>query len=215
MLFGYIFSAKTKLFFGKLYNMKMIKLDRIAAWTLFICIIMYFISGYGITKGIINAGLAITLHNKVLTYIMLVSFVIHSAFAIRLAFLRWKIWNSFGKYLWGVFYTCLILGFVYVASFYSKSGNKPTQANSVTTSSIPTVSSSIKMFTLDELSRYNGKNGERAYVAVDGSVYDLTSVFQNGTHFSHYAGTELTNAFYSRHAKSALAKYPIVGQLIK
>jgi predicted heme/steroid binding protein len=67
-------------------------------------------------------------------------------------------------------------------------------------------------FTKEELSKYNGQNGTAAYVAVDGIVYDMSSVFKNGSHFSHIAGTELTNAFYSYHAKSAITKYPVVGK---
>jgi len=75
--------------------------------------------------------------------------------------------------------------------------------------------SAAKTFTLAQLAKYNGLNGQPAYVAVDGDVYDLSAKFQQGKHFSHYAGTELTNAFYSYHAKRSLASYPIVGTLAK
>ncbi|MBM3283896.1 hypothetical protein FJY90_06675 [Candidatus Gottesmanbacteria bacterium] len=70
-----------------------------------------------------------------------------------------------------------------------------------------------KIFTREELANYNGKNGQPAYVAVDGIVYDLTQVFASGIHYSHFAGQELTDAFYSQHVKSQITKYPAVGRL--
>ncbi len=33
-----------------------------------------------------------------------------------------------------------------------------------------------KIFTLDELKNYDGKEGRKAYIAVDGVVYDVTNV---------------------------------------
>ena len=41
-----------------------------------------------------------------------------------------------------------------------------------------------KIFTLDELKNYDGKEGRKAYIAVDGVVYDVTNVaaWQGGTH---------------------------------
>ena len=34
-----------------------------------------------------------------------------------------------------------------------------------------------KIFTLDELKNYDGKEGRKAYIAVDGVVYDVTNVY--------------------------------------
>ena len=41
-----------------------------------------------------------------------------------------------------------------------------------------------KVFTLEELAKYNGQNGRKAYVAVDGVVYDVTGSanWTGGTH---------------------------------
>jgi predicted heme/steroid binding protein len=50
-------------------------------------------------------------------------------------------------------------------------------------------------FTLEELAKYNGKNGQRAYVAFGGRVYDVTdsALWQGGDHQgSHQAGHDLT-----------------------
>lgn len=198
---------------------KLIKLDRIAAWALFICLMLYFISGYGITKGIINPSWSAKLHFNWLTYIILVAFVFHTGFAIRLAFMRWQIWTGFGKFIWILFYIIFIGSFVYIDYFYQIKKSQlstPQVSPAISVSAQPPIalSPSKKAFTLAELSKYDGQNGQPAYVAVDGNVYDLSTVFTNGIHFSHFAGKELTNAFYTRHAKNQITKYPLVGTLV-
>lgn len=73
-----------------------------------------------------------------------------------------------------------------------------------------------RVFTLEELKTYNGQNGNPAYVAVDGIVYDVSNVPQwsNGLHQGLTAGNDLTEAFYnSPHGASALKDLPIVGTL--
>jgi predicted heme/steroid binding protein len=86
---------------------------------------------------------------------------------------------------------------------------------SLPSSPSPTAQTQIptKTFTLEELAQYNGKNGQPAYLAVDSLVYDLSSVFKEGTHYQHLAGKELTADFYSAHVKSDLQNYPVVGRL--
>ena len=201
--------------------------------------LLYFISGYGMTKGIIDATLATKLHINILTYIILVAFIIHPLFAIHLALKRWQIWNTGTKILLFGFFITFISLFVYVDRYYQPKAAASTVSSSVNQSNSSSddendddiastanvnqninsansnSSTQIKTFTLSELAKYDGQNGNPAYLAVDGNVYDLTSVFKNGSHFSHYAGKELTNAFYSYHAKSALAKYSIIGTLVK
>lgn len=202
----------------------LIKLDRLSAWVLFGGMLLYFISGYGMTKGIIDADFASKIHLDFLTYIIMFAFTFHTSFAIHLAFKRWQIWNNFSKSILIIFYILFLLGFVYIDKYYTKDdkvSESSQQSSTVATTSETTQSISAptvvtaKTFTLTELAKYDGKNGNPAYLAVDGDVYDLSAVFQEGKHFSHFAGKELTNAFYSRHAKSALAKYPIVGTLSK
>lgn len=68
--------------------------------------------------------------------------------------------------------------------------------------------------TRDQLAGYNGQNGMPAYVAVNGVIYDVTTVFVQGKHFTHLAGQDLTGAFFRQHVPSALSGYPVVGQLI-
>ena len=84
-------------------------------------------------------------------------------------------------------------------------------------SSASSTQSNAQTFTLDELAQYDGKNGNDAYVAVDGIVYDVTNAakWQNGNHYGVQAGTDCTNAISrSPHGSSVLDGLPIVGALV-
>ncbi len=72
-------------------------------------------------------------------------------------------------------------------------------------------------FTASELTQYNGMNGNPAYVAVDGIVYDMTKIGQwkNGQHQGLSAGQDLSAAFAgSPHTKAILDQSPIVGAFV-
>lgn len=71
-----------------------------------------------------------------------------------------------------------------------------------------------RRFTRTELLQYNGQNGKPAYVAVNNTVYDITTVFVQGKHFDHWAGQDLTGAFLRQHVPAALSGYPVVGVLV-
>ncbi|MBM7647456.1 putative heme/steroid binding protein [Bacillus ectoiniformans] len=74
-----------------------------------------------------------------------------------------------------------------------------------------------RVFTIEELATYNGKNGKPAYVAVNGTVYDVTNnrAWAAATHFGLTAGKDYTAEFASCHAgqQSILATLPVVGRL--
>ena len=73
-----------------------------------------------------------------------------------------------------------------------------------------------RVFTLTELSRYNGKNGNPAYIAVSGIVYDVTNnaAWAGATHFGLTAGKDLTQEFASCHAgQPVLSKLKVVGKM--
>ena len=75
-----------------------------------------------------------------------------------------------------------------------------------------------KVFTLDELATYNGKDGQPAYVAVDGVVYDVTASpeWTNGEHkMGVTAGQDLTDIIKEKspHGVAILEKFPVVGKL--
>ncbi len=74
-----------------------------------------------------------------------------------------------------------------------------------------------KIFTLEELANYDGQDGNPAYVAVDGIVYDLTNsgAWRNGKHNGFTAGKDLTEEIkeISPHGVKNLEGIPIVGKL--
>jgi len=76
-----------------------------------------------------------------------------------------------------------------------------------------------KTFTIDELSTYNGKDGNPVYIAVEGIVYDVTNVSQwkNGMHNGFEAGKDLTEEIktISPHGVSKLKGVPVVGKLVE
>ena len=74
-----------------------------------------------------------------------------------------------------------------------------------------------KDFTQEELSKHTGKDGNPAFVAVNGIVYDVTNnaVWAAATHFGLTAGKDLSGAFASCHVdKTILSKLISVGKLI-
>lgn len=99
--------------------------------------------------------------------------------------------------------------------FISCSSNRTnTNSNSNSNSSSNTGN---KTFTADELKKYNGQNGNPAYVAVNGTVYDVTNAkrWKNGKHENGIvAGVDLTDSMAkSPHGDSVLKDLPVVGQL--
>jgi predicted heme/steroid binding protein len=76
--------------------------------------------------------------------------------------------------------------------------------------------SKLQSFTLDELSQYDGKNGNKAYVAYEGLVYDVTNspMWKNGKHNGQKAGTDLTEAISNApHGNSVFNNLDIVGEI--
>jgi predicted heme/steroid binding protein len=193
--------------------MQLIKISRLAAWVLFATIFLYFISGYGMTKGIIDKNLSIDLHQNILPLITVIAFVVHVSISTKHAFMRWRIWNKLIKLFTIISFAIFFLLFLYFQYFYQplikESSSIPVTENSNQIINKQTQ----RVFTVSELAKYDGKNGNPAYAVVDGIVYDLSTVFDDGEHFGHEAGQDLTNAFYTKHAKSELEGYPVVGIL--
>ncbi len=79
------------------------------------------------------------------------------------------------------------------------------------------VSTEERVFTLEELSTYDGKDGREAYIAVDGIVYDVTNVskWKDGEHNKFKAGKDLTEEIkeISPHGISKLKNFTVVGRL--
>ena len=73
-----------------------------------------------------------------------------------------------------------------------------------------------KVFTLDELAAFNGKDGAKAYVAVNGVVYDVTGIeaWSEGKHNGVEAGKDLTEAIQKApHGAMKVDGLPVVGKL--
>jgi predicted heme/steroid binding protein/uncharacterized membrane protein len=74
-----------------------------------------------------------------------------------------------------------------------------------------------RVFTPQQLSFYDGRNGKPAYIAVDGIVYDVSEskYWENGIHQDmHYAGVDLSSEINeSPHGRDVLKKLPRVGVL--
>jgi len=75
----------------------------------------------------------------------------------------------------------------------------------------------MKEYTLKELSEFNGKDGKPAYVAVNGTIYDISSssMWENGNHFGdHEAGLDLTASLDGApHGEEVFEKAVVVGKL--
>lgn len=75
------------------------------------------------------------------------------------------------------------------------------------------------VFTLEALAKYNGENGQPAYVAVDGIVYDVSALseWNGGLHYRGIeAGKDLSvEILSSPHGKTILKRAVIVGTLKK
>lgn len=72
------------------------------------------------------------------------------------------------------------------------------------------------VFTPMELSKYTGKDGTPAYVAVNGIVYDVTDApgWTKGRHYGVTAGKDITNEFEACHMSPiALKKLKVVGKM--
>ena len=79
----------------------------------------------------------------------------------------------------------------------------------------PTTPASAKTFTATELAQYDGQNGQPAYVAIGGKVYDVSAIAQwkGGKHQGMTAGKDITAAFESQspHTLAFIKAVPVVG----
>lgn len=71
--------------------------------------------------------------------------------------------------------------------------------------------------TTRELSQFDGRAGQPAYVAVSGKIYDVSTspLWQDGNHAdAHQAGRDLTEELKSApHVRAVIERFPVVGNL--
>ena len=77
----------------------------------------------------------------------------------------------------------------------------------------------LRYYKIEDIAKFDGKNGTLAYVVVNGTVYDVTSMNQwiNGSHYGLSAGKDLTEYFKTCHKNEndILKKLRIVGAIIE
>ena len=72
--------------------------------------------------------------------------------------------------------------------------------------------------TIEELAAYDGENGNKAYIAVNGDIYDVTEVpaWQKGKHNGGSVGSDISKRIkFAVHGKRVLKKLTKVGELIE
>lgn len=76
----------------------------------------------------------------------------------------------------------------------------------------------MKTFTAEELYQFNGKNGNKIYIAYKGQVYDVSESYhwRNGVHWTlHKAGCDLTNEMNDApHFDDMLETFEVVGKIV-
>lgn len=75
----------------------------------------------------------------------------------------------------------------------------------------------MKDFTLEELKAYDGTEGRPAYVAYEGTVYDVSEsyMWEGGDHEGwHQAGNDLTEAHAEAPHDVHVVDFPVVGRLV-
>lgn len=76
----------------------------------------------------------------------------------------------------------------------------------------------LMKLTIEELSSYNGEDGQPAYVAIDGIIYDVSGLpsWTGGTHNGNMSGQDLSEAINDApHGDSKLKGLTVVGELIE
>ncbi len=80
------------------------------------------------------------------------------------------------------------------------------------------VETGLLIMNLEELAQFNGKDGNLAFVAVDGQVYDVTNEpkWRNGDHNGQQAGQDVSAYITGApHGKGILERFTVVGKIVE
>ena len=95
----------------------------------------------------------------------------------------------------------------------------PVSSKAPTTTNKDMNKTTEKTFTVEELKKFNGENGNPSYVAISGTVYDVSNnkAWKNGMHKGNTAGKDLSQELLTKspHGEKVLPELPIVGKLVK
>lgn len=72
----------------------------------------------------------------------------------------------------------------------------------------------MAVITMEELAKFNGKDGAKAYIAYNEKVYDVSGIFEDGEHMGCEAGTDITGELDEvPHGTEVLEQANLVGDL--
>lgn len=92
----------------------LIKLNRFSAWVLLVLIVLFIVSGYGMTKRIIDPVFAKYLHDGVLPVFLFIFFAFHVSISSGYALRRWRVFkNTKSANLYA-----LIFGLIFLILFF-------------------------------------------------------------------------------------------------
>jgi hypothetical protein len=69
-------------------------LSRYSAWVAMLVVVLYILTGYGMTKRIIDPDLAKRLHQHVLPIPLFLSLILHGGISARGALRRWRVFKN-------------------------------------------------------------------------------------------------------------------------
>jgi len=75
----------------------------------------------------------------------------------------------------------------------------------------------LPVYTVEELALRNGQEGQPTWTAFQGVIYDVSAspLFQNGKHFRHLAGQDLTSELEKApHTDRVFEAFLAVGRLV-
>jgi hypothetical protein len=75
-------------------NVLLGRISRWSAWVSFVVVLLFIVTGYGMTKQMIDPTLAKFLHAKVLPIPLFLALVVHGGICARDSLRRWKVFKS-------------------------------------------------------------------------------------------------------------------------